>query len=87
MYFFKMPTAAPDTCEPDSMATPAATETQAPTTPNSFYNTAPCLPPYTAYDLQVISISFAPADISCMVEQICLDEALITASKQLLEAI
>ncbi|XP_058253445.1 transmembrane protein 255A isoform X3 [Hemibagrus wyckioides] len=48
-----MPTAAPDTCEPDSLATPAAPETHAPTTPNSFYNTAPCLPPYTAYDLQV----------------------------------
>ncbi|XP_026773641.3 transmembrane protein 255A isoform X3 [Pangasianodon hypophthalmus] len=48
-----MPSPAPDTCEPDSLATPAAPETHAPTTPNSFYNTAPCLPPYTAYDLQV----------------------------------
>ncbi|KAK3535730.1 hypothetical protein QTP70_020975 [Hemibagrus guttatus] len=46
-----MPT-APDTCEPDSLATPAAPETRARNTPNSFYNTAPCLPPYTAYDLQ-----------------------------------
>ncbi|XP_017330342.1 transmembrane protein 255A isoform X1 [Ictalurus punctatus] len=47
------PTASPDTYEPDSLATPAAPETHAPTTLNSFYNTTPCLPPYTAYDLQV----------------------------------
>ncbi|XP_072520274.1 transmembrane protein 255A isoform X2 [Salminus brasiliensis] len=47
-----MPTAAPDTCEPDTMAIPGPSETLAPTTSNSFYNTAPCLPPYTAYDLQ-----------------------------------
>ncbi|KAM9471027.1 transmembrane protein 255A isoform 2-T2 [Clarias gariepinus] len=51
-----MPTTAPDTCEPDSLTTPAAPETRAPTTPNSFYNTAPCLPPYTAYDLQVTNM-------------------------------
>lgn len=69
-----MPTAAPDTCEPDSLATPAAPETHAPTTPNSFYNTAPCLPPYTAYDLQVICISFVPSGICCTVEQVCLEK-------------
>ncbi|KAG9272699.1 transmembrane protein 255A isoform X1 [Astyanax mexicanus] len=47
-----MPTAAPDNCEPDTMPIPGPSETLAPTTSNSFYNTAPCLPPYTAYDLQ-----------------------------------
>ncbi|XP_046705655.1 transmembrane protein 255A isoform X2 [Silurus meridionalis] len=47
-----VPTAATDTCEPDSHATTAAPQTRTRTTSNSFYNTAPCLPPYTAYDLQ-----------------------------------
>lgn len=69
-----MPTAAPDTCEPDSLTTPAVTETRAPTTPNSFYNTAPCLPPYTAYDLQVFNISVTPSNICCMAEQVCSED-------------
>ncbi|TRY97993.1 hypothetical protein DNTS_000308 [Danionella cerebrum] len=48
-----MPTAAPESCEPDPLPVPPPPETPAPTTSNnSFYNTAPCLPPYTAYDLQ-----------------------------------
>ncbi len=52
--FFKMPTAAPDSCEPEPLALPLPPETPGPTTSNNyFYNTAPCLPPYTAYDLQV----------------------------------
>lgn len=82
-----MPTTAPDTCEPDSLTTPAAPETRAPTTPNSFYNTAPCLPPYTAYDLQVTSFSFAPFEGCRNVEQVCLEEVLTVAYKQLLSAI
>ncbi|XP_017553816.1 transmembrane protein 255A isoform X1 [Pygocentrus nattereri] len=47
-----VPAVAPDTCEPDPLAIPGPPETLAPSTSNSFYNTAPCLPPYTAYDLQ-----------------------------------
>ncbi|XP_036424929.1 transmembrane protein 255A isoform X2 [Colossoma macropomum] len=50
--FKDMMPAAPDTCEPDPLAIPGPPETLAQTTSNSFYNTAPCLPPYTAYDLQ-----------------------------------
>ncbi|XP_042626173.1 transmembrane protein 255A-like isoform X1 [Cyprinus carpio] len=50
-----MPTAAPDSCEPEPLPVPPPQETPGPTTSNNtFYNTAPCLPPYTAYDLQVI---------------------------------
>ncbi|KTF80960.1 hypothetical protein cypCar_00007958 [Cyprinus carpio] len=48
-----MPTAAPDSCEPEPLPVPPPQETPGPTTSNNtFYNTAPCLPPYTAYDLQ-----------------------------------
>lgn len=50
-----MPTAAPDSCEPEPLPVPPPPETPGPTTSDSFYNTAPCLPPYTAYDLQVTS--------------------------------
>ncbi|XP_056327682.1 transmembrane protein 255A isoform X3 [Danio aesculapii] len=54
-----MPTAAPDSCEPEPLPIPPPPETPGPTTSNnSFYNTAPCLPPYTAYDLQ--GASFFP---------------------------
>ncbi|RXN07397.1 transmembrane protein 255A-like isoform X2 [Labeo rohita] len=52
-----MPTAAPDSCEPEPLPIPPPPETPGPTTSNnSFYNTAPCLPPYTAYDLQGASM-------------------------------
>ncbi|XP_051506230.1 transmembrane protein 255A-like isoform X2 [Myxocyprinus asiaticus] len=51
-----MPAAAPDSCEPEPLPVPPPPQTTGPTTSNSsFYNTAPCLPPYTAYDLQVSS--------------------------------
>ncbi|XP_076877088.1 transmembrane protein 255A isoform X2 [Brachyhypopomus gauderio] len=45
-----MPAAAPDACEPVPVAAP--TPPDIPANSNYFYNTAPCLPPYTAYDLQ-----------------------------------
>ncbi|XP_052431300.1 transmembrane protein 255A isoform X3 [Carassius gibelio] len=52
-----MPTAAPDSCEPEPLPIPPAPETPGPTASNnSFYNTDPCLPPYTAYDLQGASM-------------------------------
>ncbi|KAK7138031.1 hypothetical protein R3I94_013612 [Phoxinus phoxinus] len=52
-----MPTAAPDSCEPEPLPIPPPRETPGPTTSNhSFYNTAPCLPPYTAYDFQGASL-------------------------------
>ncbi|XP_056114511.1 transmembrane protein 255A isoform X1 [Rhinichthys klamathensis goyatoka] len=52
-----MPTAAPDSCEPEPLPIPPPRETPGPTTSiNSFYNTAPRLPPYTAYDLQGASL-------------------------------
>ncbi|XP_034453781.1 transmembrane protein 255A isoform X3 [Hippoglossus hippoglossus] len=40
--------------EPEAIAAPVRSEPPPPTTTtlNSYYNTAPCLPPYTAYDLQ-----------------------------------
>ncbi|XP_051944879.1 transmembrane protein 255A-like isoform X1 [Xyrauchen texanus] len=48
-----VPTAAPDSCQPEPLPVPPPPETPGPTTSNnSLYNTAPCLPPYTAYDLQ-----------------------------------
>ncbi|XP_026081229.1 transmembrane protein 255A-like isoform X3 [Carassius auratus] len=52
-----MPSAAPDSCEPEPLPIPPPQETPRPTTSNNaFYNTAPCLPPYTAYDLQGASM-------------------------------
>ncbi|KAG1954541.1 transmembrane protein 255A isoform X1 [Pimephales promelas] len=52
-----MPTAAPDSCEPEPLPIPPPRENPGPTTSiNSFYNTAPRLPPYTAYDLQGASL-------------------------------
>ncbi|KAG9328471.1 hypothetical protein JZ751_013851 [Albula glossodonta] len=47
------PTSGPEGCEPDPLPVPVQPEVPAPTTSyNSYYNSAPCLPPYTAYDLQ-----------------------------------
>ncbi|XP_016087624.1 transmembrane protein 255A-like isoform X2 [Sinocyclocheilus grahami] len=52
-----MPTAAADSCEPEPLPIPLPPETPGPiASNNSFYNTAPCLPPYTAYDLQGASM-------------------------------
>ncbi|XP_016099900.1 transmembrane protein 255A-like isoform X1 [Sinocyclocheilus grahami] len=52
-----MPTAAPDSCEPEPLPVPPPQETPGPTTSNNtFYNTDPCLPPYTAYDLRAASM-------------------------------
>jgi hypothetical protein len=52
---FKDMTPSPDseTCETEAVAAPLPSEPPAhrPTV-NPYYNTAPCLPPYTAYDLQ-----------------------------------
>ncbi|XP_052005976.1 transmembrane protein 255A-like isoform X2 [Xyrauchen texanus] len=63
-----MPAAAPDSCEPEPLPVPPPPQTPGPTTSNnSFYNTAPCLPPYTAYDLQGASMfneSFGLSDDS-----------------------
>lgn len=42
------------TSDPEAIAAPVPSELPPPTTSyNSYYNAAPCLPPYTAYDLQV----------------------------------
>ncbi|XP_036404810.1 transmembrane protein 255A [Megalops cyprinoides] len=47
------PTSAPDSREANPIPVPVPSEAPAPTTSyNSYYNSAPCLPPYTAYDLQ-----------------------------------
>ncbi|XP_055033628.1 transmembrane protein 255A isoform X3 [Misgurnus anguillicaudatus] len=52
-----MPSAAPDSCEPEPLPIPPPPASPGPTASNnSFYNTAPCLPPYTAYDLQGASL-------------------------------
>ncbi|XP_062249030.1 transmembrane protein 255A isoform X2 [Platichthys flesus] len=47
-------TASESSSEPEAIAVPVRSEPPRPTTTtlNSHYNTAPCLPPYTAYDLQ-----------------------------------
>ncbi|XP_053284990.1 transmembrane protein 255A [Pleuronectes platessa] len=47
-------TASESSSEPEAIAVPVRSEPTRPTntTLNSHYNTAPCLPPYTAYDLQ-----------------------------------
>ncbi|XP_051275707.1 transmembrane protein 255A isoform X3 [Dicentrarchus labrax] len=45
--------ASESTSEPEAITAPVLSEPPPPTTSlNSYYNTAPCLPPYTAYDLQ-----------------------------------
>ncbi|XP_030596088.1 transmembrane protein 255A isoform X3 [Archocentrus centrarchus] len=53
---FKDMTPAPaseSTSEPEAITAPVPSETPPPTTSlNPYYNTAPCLPPYSAYDLQ-----------------------------------
>lgn len=68
--FLKMPTAAPDSCEPELLPIPPPPETPGPTTSNnSFYNTAPCLPPYTAYDLQVIAFTLSCQPTLCCMLQ------------------
>lgn len=41
------------TSEPEAITAPVPSQPPPPNTSlNSYYNTAPCLPPYTAYDLQ-----------------------------------
>lgn len=46
--------ASESTSEPEAITAPVPLEPPPPTTSlNSYYNTAPCLPPYTAYDVQV----------------------------------
>ncbi|XP_040904906.1 transmembrane protein 255A isoform X3 [Toxotes jaculatrix] len=45
--------ASESSSEPEALTAPVPSEPPPPTTSlNSYYNTAPCLPPYTAYDLQ-----------------------------------
>ncbi|XP_008274153.1 transmembrane protein 255A isoform X3 [Stegastes partitus] len=45
--------ASESTSEPEAITAPVPSEAPPPTTSlNSYYNAAPCLPPYTAYDLQ-----------------------------------
>ncbi|KAG8003894.1 hypothetical protein GBF38_007906, partial [Nibea albiflora] len=45
--------ASESTSEPEAITAPVPSAPPPPTTSlNSYYNTAPCLPPYTAYDLQ-----------------------------------
>lgn len=52
-----MPTASPDTCDPEPLPVPSPPEAPGPSTSySSYYNSAPCLPPYTAYDLQAASM-------------------------------
>lgn len=51
---FQIPSPAPDPCEPEAVPDPVPSEPPHPSTSlNSYYNTALCLPPYTAYDMQV----------------------------------
>lgn len=48
--------ASESTSEPEAITAPVPSEIPPPTTSlNPYYNTAPCLPPYSAYDLQVCS--------------------------------
>ncbi|XP_030001902.1 transmembrane protein 255A isoform X4 [Sphaeramia orbicularis] len=45
--------ASESTSEPEAITAPIPSEPPQPTTSlNSYYNTAPCLPPYSAYDMQ-----------------------------------
>lgn len=45
---------AESTSDPEAIAPPAPSQRPPPTPSyNSYYNAAPCLPPYTTYDLQV----------------------------------
>ncbi|XP_056150106.1 transmembrane protein 255A [Lampris incognitus] len=51
------PSPASDSCEPEVISAPVLSEPPPPSTSlSSYYNTAPCLPPYTAYDLQASSM-------------------------------
>lgn len=51
--------ASESSSEPEAIAAPVPSAPPPPTTSlNSYYNTAPCLPPYTAYDLQQGSYVF-----------------------------
>ncbi|XP_061089468.1 transmembrane protein 255A [Conger conger] len=50
------PTSAPDSCDPDPLPVSLPPEAPAPTTSYNYYNSTPCLPPYTAYDLQAPSM-------------------------------
>ncbi|XP_038555406.1 transmembrane protein 255A isoform X4 [Micropterus salmoides] len=53
------PAASESASEPEAIAAPVPSQPPPPTTSlNSYYNTAPCLPPYTAYDLQQGSYMF-----------------------------
>ncbi|KAL0973648.1 hypothetical protein UPYG_G00207870 [Umbra pygmaea] len=55
------PMLTPDSCESEPLpAAPVPTEPLAPNSSsfNSYYNTAPCLPPYSAHDLQGSSMMF-----------------------------
>lgn len=48
-----IPFPASEVCEPEAPPAPAPSEPSVPSSYlSSYYNTAPCLPPYTAYDLQ-----------------------------------
>ncbi|XP_030223537.1 transmembrane protein 255A isoform X1 [Gadus morhua] len=48
-----IPNPASDACEPEALPAPAPSQPAAPSTYlSSYYSTTPCLPPYTAYDLQ-----------------------------------
>ncbi|CAL8308133.1 unnamed protein product [Arctogadus glacialis] len=48
-----IPNPASDECEPEAPPAPAPPQPAAPSTYlSSYYSTTPCLPPYTAYDLQ-----------------------------------
>ncbi|KAJ8255123.1 hypothetical protein GJAV_G00201170 [Gymnothorax javanicus] len=46
------PTSAPDSCDPEPLPVTAPPEAPHPSNSYSYYNSTPCLPPYTAYDLQ-----------------------------------
>ncbi|XP_013859557.1 transmembrane protein 255A isoform X2 [Austrofundulus limnaeus] len=48
-----IPSPASETSEPEAVVAPVRSEPPPPSTSlNSYHNAAPCLPPYTAYDLQ-----------------------------------
>uniref|UniRef100_A0A8C9TFU8 Transmembrane protein 255A n=1 Tax=Scleropages formosus TaxID=113540 RepID=A0A8C9TFU8_SCLFO len=51
-----IPTPAPDSCETEPLPDPAPCDIRPDPSYSSYYNNAPALPPYTAYDLQASSM-------------------------------
>uniref|UniRef100_A0A3B3SUY7 Transmembrane protein 255A n=1 Tax=Paramormyrops kingsleyae TaxID=1676925 RepID=A0A3B3SUY7_9TELE len=59
------PTPAPDSCETEPLPAPAPCDPQPVTSSySSYHNSTPCLPPYTAYDLQAPSVFLDSSGLS-----------------------